>query len=241
MNLVLDIGNTNVKIGIFNNNKIIEYNSAGDFSLEQLQSVILKYPRIKNICLSNTSKQSQGVSDFCKDSKINFIKVDYTSNLPISIEYDNPETLGSDRIALAVGASIHYPGDKLIIDIGTCVTYDIVLEKRYIGGQISPGINMRLHSLNKETENLPKLDFEIPSSFIGRTTNDSILIGVYHGLLFEIQSVIEKYKYRYPNIITILTGGDLNTFKKKLKNINFINSYLLMEGLNYIIVLNEEI
>ena len=82
------------------------------------------------------------------------------------------------------------PGDKLIIDIGTCITYDLLTQNNYIGGQISPGVYMRLNSLYSDTANLPKLNFDIISQDIGKTTKDSILIGVYEGILFEIEGII---------------------------------------------------
>jgi type III pantothenate kinase len=100
---------------------------------------------------------------------------------------------------------------------------------------------MRLTSLHVHTNKLPKINFQHIDNFIGKTTNESMLIGVYDSLLFEVKNVIEKYKSRYPNIRTIITGGDLKIIKNKIKNINFINPYLLMEGLNYIIACNEEI
>ena len=117
--------------------------------------------------------------------------------------------------------------------------YDVVLGSRYIGGQISPGLEMRFFALNHYTGNLPKINFKSIENFIGKTTESSILIGVYDGLLYEINGILEKYKLRYPGIDVILTGGHVKIFKKKLRNINFINPYLLIHGLNYIIASND--
>ena len=241
MNLVLDIGNTNVKWAIFDNNKMIEYHSIKDFSIDLFKNIISKYSEIKNVCVCNNSEDIDYINKVCLDLRIRYISVHHLLNLPIHIEYNTPKTLGLDRIMLAVGSMIKYTGDKLIIDLGTCVTYDIVIGNKYIGGQISPGLEMRLASLYTYTNKLPKINFQYIDNFIGKTTHESMLIGVYDSLLFEVKNVIEKYKSRYPNIKTIITGGDLKIIKNKIKNINFFNPYLLMEGLNYIIACNEEI
>ena len=140
------------------------------------------------------------------------MEINHKSKIPISIDYITPDTLGSDRIALAVGASIKYPGDTLIIDIGTCVTYDIVLGKNYMGGQISPGLEMRFSALSDYTANLPKINFRVSENLVGNTTESSILIGVYDGLLYEINGIIEKYKLRYSGIHVIITGGSCEIF-----------------------------
>ena len=129
------------------------------------------------------------IKKFCKEFKIKYLAVNHSCNLPIKICYDTPKNLGSDRIALCVGAHMTTSGDKLIIDIGTCITYDLLIQNNYIGGQISPGVYMRLNSLYSDTANLPKLNFDIISQDIGKTTKDSILIGVYEGILFEIEGV----------------------------------------------------
>jgi len=239
MNLVLDIGNTNTKLAIFENNKMIDNQIVKSLSLDYLQKIMLRYPTISNLCFSNTSSPVNYIQDLCLEFNIKYLNVSYKDKLPIIIKYKTPDTLGPDRIALAIGASIKYPGNSLVIDLGTCITYDIILENIYIGGQISPGLTMRLSALNHYTHNLPKITFKKPNTDIGQNTQDSILVGVYESIISEINSIIEKYKSRYSNINIILTGGDKEIFKEKLQNINFIDSYLLMHGLNYIIASNE--
>tara|TARA_Y100000994_G_scaffold235929_1_gene226070 strand:+ start:510 stop:1229 length:720 start_codon:yes stop_codon:yes gene_type:complete len=239
MNLVLDLGNTNVKWAVLDKDKIIDYKIICDFSIDELIQIRLKYPSINNICCAHSGIFRQSIKKFCKEFKIKYLAVNHSCNLPIKIYYDTPKTLGADRIALCVGAHMTNPGNKLIIDIGTCITYDLLIQNKYIGGQISPGVYMRLNSLYRDTANLPKLNFDIISQDIGKTTKDSILIGVYEGILFEIEGIIQKHKLRYPDMKVFLTGGDSNLFKKRIKHINFINPYLLMEGLNYIIAFNE--
>ena len=241
MNLVLDIGNTNTKLAIFENNKMIDNQIVQVLSLDYLKKIMLRYPGISNLCFSNTSSPVNYIQDLCVECKVKYLNVSYKDKLPIIIKYKTPDTLGPDRIALAIGASIKYPGNSLVIDLGTCITYDIILENIYLGGQISPGLTMRLSALNHYTHNLPKINFKKPNIDIGQNTQDSILVGVYEGIISEINSIIEKYKARYSNINIILTGGDKEIFKEKLQNINFIDSYLLMHGLNYIIASNESL
>jgi type III pantothenate kinase len=239
MNLVIDIGNTNTKIAVFNKNQMIEYTSSQTLDSYILDKLLIEFPEITDVCVSNNHIYSEEISRFTERRGLKLINVKHDSNLPITINYKTPKTLGSDRIALAAG-SLQYPGDKLIIDLGTCITYDLVLDNQYLGGQISLGINMRLDALNSYTANLPKLDFVNSYNFIGITTKMSILTGIYDSIYFELNNVIEKYKSRYPNVIVILTGSDSVIVKKILKNINFINPYLLIEGLNYIIANNEK-
>jgi len=239
MNLVLDLGNTNVKWAVLHDDKIIDHEIIFDFSLKTLDQIRVKYPNINHICCATSGIFNHSIAEFCKEFKIKYLEVNHLCHLPIEIDYDTPNTLGPDRIALCVGAHMTMPGNNLIIDMGTCITYDLLINNKYMGGQISPGIYMRLNALYKNTANLPKLNFEIISKDIGKTTKDSILIGVYEGILFELEGIIQKHKLRYPDITIFLTGGDRGFFKKNIKHINFINPYLLMEGLNYIIAFNE--
>ncbi|MAQ70026.1 MAG: pantothenate kinase [Flavobacteriales bacterium] len=240
MNLVIDIGNTKIKWAVFRNKKMIEYNSAKVFSNEYFQNILSKYSMLKTICVSNTGEDVDYIYKYCLKSNIKYILVHDLSKLPVEIQYKTKNTLGPDRIALAAGAVAKYSGVKLIIDLGTCITYDIIVDNVYVGGQISLGLTMRLAALHSYTHRLPNISFQETSDVIGMTTRDSMLIGVRDSFLFEIKNVIEKYKSRYANVTVITTGGDMMMLKNRIKNINFFDPYLLMEGLNYIIACNEE-
>jgi type III pantothenate kinase len=154
--------------------------------------------------------------------------------------YATPSTLGIDRIAL-VAASVNGFPDKnvLIIDAGTCITFDFITNKnQYLGGAISPGIRMRYKALQNQTANLPLLETNMPENIIGDSTASSIHSGVINGVLNEIDGNIEAYKSNYEDFTTILTGGDANFLSKQLKSSIFANSNFLLEGLNFILQYN---
>tara|TARA_B100000579_G_scaffold254975_1_gene209911 strand:+ start:304 stop:1026 length:723 start_codon:yes stop_codon:yes gene_type:complete len=240
MNLVFDAGNTNLKMGIFDTNDLIYFEHLNNFSSSYFQEVVLKYKSIKSVCVSNNANFLSELPRLCREFDIKYLNISHLTNLPITIDYLSPQSLGNDRIALASG-STKIKGDKLIIDFGTCITYDVVLDNNFIGGQISPGFYVRLSSLNHYTSKLPKINLEDVDNIIGKNTNECMLIGVIDSVLFEVEKVIEKYKKRFPNIQVIVTGGNLSFIKNRIKNINFIRPYLLMEGLNYIIAFNEKV
>lgn len=148
--------------------------------------------------------------------------------------------MGNDRIALAVAGSQLYPGrDVLIIGAGTCITYDFVSKNNeYFGGSISPGIHMRFKALNTFTDKLPLVQPENKPELIGNSTVGSITSGVMNGLYSEIDGIIDRYEKNFPEIQTILTGGDIIYFDKMLKNNIFANSNLVLKGLNMILDYN---
>jgi type III pantothenate kinase len=135
----------------------------------------------------------------------------------------------------------HYPDNNvLIIDAGTCITYDFITNKNeYLGGAISPGIRMRYKGLNNLTANLPLLETKSPEDIIGSSTNSSIHSGVVNGVVNEIDGFINAYKEKYSYLTVILTGGDANFLSEQLKSSIFANSNFLLEGLNYILEFNS--
>jgi type III pantothenate kinase len=137
-------------------------------------------------------------------------------------------------MVLSAGAVLFYPKhNRLIIDAGTCVTYDFIDENDgYRGGAISPGIRLRYEALHNYTANLPLISKEEPDHFIGNSTNQSIHSGVINGLTYEIDGFINTYSNKYQNFIIILTGGDADFLAKRLKNTIFANQNFLLESLN---------
>ena len=171
-----------------------------------------------------------------------FVELDHLTELPIENLYETPETLGKDRIAAAVGANELFPDQNLlIIDAGTAITYDLVSEKnQFIGGNISPGLEMRFKALNHFTGKLPLVNYSDDFETVGRNTIDAIRAGVQNGILFEIAQTIDLFNRNYQNLHIIMTGGDSYFFDKKLNYSIFVNFNLTLIGLNRILEHNAK-
>ncbi|WP_033960046.1 type III pantothenate kinase [Psychroserpens jangbogonensis] len=242
MNLIMDVGNTLVKLAVFQDNVLFEkVTTQHDGFLKAVKQVLNKYPIISNGIISSVGKLNKEDVQVV-ESEIDLLILKSETKQPFKNLYKTPKTLGVDRIAL-VSASIRQFSNSnvLIIDAGTCITYDFInTNNEYFGGAISPGIRLRYHSLHNLTANLPLLESELPESLIGNTTNSSIHSGVVFGVLKEIDGVINDYKEKYSDLTVILTGGDTNFLSKQLKNGIFANSNFLLEGLNFILEYNTQ-
>ena len=157
--------------------------------------------------------------------------------LPIQNLYSTPETLGVDRIAAVCGAQTTFPNEKcLVIDMGSCITYDYLNEKgEYHGGSISPGLNMRFKAVHTFTAKLPLVKPLADPALIGTTTASNIQSGVINGLTEEIKGIISLYQHKFGNIRVILCGGDAHFFENKLKGVIFAIPELVLIGLNSIL------
>ncbi len=234
MILTLDVGNTRIKGAVFEENTLQE---GFVFSKPELQSRLLEivnaYKELTDVVVSSVSDvEKNSFSSFSQAINIHFVS--HKDAFPFVNKYETPQTLGVDRLVLATGATLLYPNkNRLIIDVGTCVTYDFVdINNNYLGGAISPGLALRYKSLHDFTSKLPLLTIESPASFIGKSTKESIHSGVVNGLAYEIDAFIAEYKEKYSNFIIILTGGDTDFLANRLKNTIFANSNFLLESLN---------
>jgi len=241
MNLVIDIGNTLVKMAVFQGDMLIKKKISLrlDF-LKNLEELEQKYQKPGNIILSSVSKTPlrwlQKLEEGSRLIVLNQQLPQVFTNL-----YLSPNTLGNDRIALVSAASKHFPSENvLVIDSGTCITYDFKNDKNeYLGGAISPGLEMRYKAMHINTESLPLLDREEEITLIGNTTHSCMHSGVIYGITFEIDGIIAAYQAQYKDLTIILTGGDAQFLCKRLKNSIFANSNFLLEGLNYILEFNK--
>ncbi|MDY7394772.1 type III pantothenate kinase [Aureibaculum sp. 2210JD6-5] len=236
MNLIIDIGNTRAKIAVFNKDNMLvslisEHNNTNK-NIEKLK----KTYNIENCILSSVANVE---ADLEVDRFNTFVKLNHKTKVPFQNKYKTPTTLGVDRIALASGAANKYPNKNvLIIDSGTCITYDFINTKNeYLGGAISPGIDIRYKSLNQFTANLPLLE-QADYKLIGTDTKSSIHSGVLNGFIQEIDGVIGQYQRKYSNLTVVLTGGDTKFLAKKLKSSIFATPNFLLEGLNSILIYN---
>ena len=240
MNLVVDIGNNYFKLGIFeNSNLIYTFSDKNSEINNEIEIVLTKYKNVSYAMISNVSSLS--IFEVFKKFEIKVLKLDSTLVLPFILNYKTPETLGNDRLALAAAASKLYPhSNKLIIDVGTCITIDFVdHDNNFFGGSISPGLEMRYKSLNNYTANLPLLKIGDDYNFPGDSTNSSIHAGVIGGVCNEIMGFITKIDSKHDNIEVILTGGNAKFLSKRLKITIFANQNFILEGLNCILNLNK--
>jgi len=239
MNLIIDVGNTRIKLAVFNEGEPIHNEIVTkDKFLQKAIELIQKYSFKDGIISSVGALKKSDIIEISK--KINLIQLNSSTKVAFINKYATPKTLGVDRIALVSSAVSKFPNKNvLIIDAGTCITFDFVNEKAfYLGGAISPGINMRYKALNTFTKNLPLLEIVESVDLIGNSTESCIHSGVVNGVISEIYSSINKYKEKNKDLTVVLTGGDVKFLSNKLKNGIFANPNFLLEGLDSILTYN---
>ncbi len=240
MDLIIDVGNTRVKAAVFEKDSIKElFIFDKEEILAEVKKISKKYP-IQDAIISAVAKLSDEKLEKLHEI-LNLIELDNETSVPFLNKYGTPKTLGVDRIALAAYASNKYSNKNvLLIDAGTCITFDFVNENNeYLGGAISPGLKMRYQSLNNYTSKLPLLNSKVPQDFIGKNTQESIHSGVVNGLCREIDGVITQYIDKYQHLTVLLTGGDTKFLAIQLKNDIFANPNLVLEGLYQILTYNR--
>jgi len=242
MNLVIDIGNTLVKVYLFENDEIISKKTLDEISLITYVKSLSRDYDIKNIICSTVTKsyrnELNGLNKY-----INYFELsDKDLKIPFHNNYKTKTSLGQDRIGLVSAAFFKFPNENnLVIDIGTCITYDFIDSKNiYHGGAISPGINMRYKSFSEFTSNLPFLEFKDLDKIIGSSTDESIHIGVSTGIIGEINEYINRLEEKYLKLNIIITGGDSTFLLNRIKNAIFADQDFLAIGLNNILKYNEE-
>ena len=234
--LIIDAGNTRVKVFVFEEDKQVVAAVVTPKNLEKKLLEIFKIFKINKVLLSSVGGlQEKIVEIVSKESEI--ICLSHKTKVPFINTYGTPETLGVDRIALMSAASVRYQKeDVLVVDAGTCITFDLLnSDNEYLGGAISPGLQMRYKALHQFTQKLPFLRFEDPKVLIGKNTKSSIHSGVVNGFVAEVDGIINQYVEKYPNLTVVLTGGDMNYLSKRLKNSIFENPNCLAEGLHAIL------
>lgn len=240
MNLVLDVGNSYLKMAVFDNNKLHQRVALkANINLASFLKTIKSLPEINNVIVSSVVVLNDDIYSYLI---ANYKVIELNNQLKVPFEncYHTPNTLGEDRLALATAASFYYPNNNvLIIDAGTCITYDFInASNQYLGGGISPGIEMRYKSLNYYTSKLPLLDSKNDSELIGTNTKKSIQSGVINGVISEIDGIIRQYMMKFDDLTVVLTGGDSEFLSIRLKNSIFANSNFLLEGLNHLLQFN---
>jgi type III pantothenate kinase len=236
MLLAVDIGNTKIKAAVFEDATLVEKIIFDkDDALAEVKNILKKYRFITHSIMSSVGRVQNDLYLYLQEGTI-FIPVGHDLNFPFVNKYATPATLGIDRMVLAAGAVLKYPDSaRLVIDAGTCVTYDFIdAENNYLGGAISPGLQLRYGAMHNFTAKLPLLYPEMPETYLGNTTNLAMHSGVVNGLLYEVEGFISRYSEQYQDLKVILTGGDAEFLAKRLKNTIFANSNFLLESLNFL-------
>ena len=239
--LSVDICNSRTKLGLFENRELLQIDNLPNDILSKNQSLFTRH-EISAAIVSSVNKKAEEILELDRIFP-SLIRISHKTPLPIKIEYETPDTLCKDRIAAVVGAQMLFPFQAiLVIDAGTCVTYDfLTAEKSYLGGAISPGVQLRLNSMNQYTNQLPLLNWgqENRPKTIGSSTISSMLSGVVNGLISEMNGFILDYKRQFPDLKIVLSGGDAIFFEKELKNGIFADQNLVLKGLNEILIYNQ--
>lgn len=238
MNLVIDIGNTRVKTALYKED-LLEDLKIYD-TVDELLADAALLQKAQQIIVGSVV---ENLDNFYRSLKSYAPTLLFTTNtkIPLTNLYHSIATLGSDRISASVAAYFLQPNtDVLVIDAGTCIKYNFTNSKNeYLGGGISPGIQMRFKALHNYTSKLPLVGLsEDAIDLIGTNTQLSILSGVINGTVAEIDGMIEEYKFQYPKILVLLTGGDSEYLAKRLKNSIFAHQNLVLKGLNDILNYN---
>jgi type III pantothenate kinase len=243
MNLVVDIGNTRTKLAFFENNDLVEKAILENGTLGELSSVI-NGREIDGAILSATGVDREGVEDFLK-THYPFVKFDQTTPIPIKNKYKTPETLGKDRLAAIIAARAMFPKDNcLVIDAGTCLTYNFATANNmFIGGNITPGLTMRLKAMHHFTAKLPEIERYTDGvdmmEILGTSTESAMRIGAQIGILAEIEGFVERFILNFGRIKIVLTGGDGEYIMKNVAiSERYFERNLVLQGLNQILNFN---
>lgn len=245
-NLVIDIGNTFSKLAIFNNRSLKSIVQVDTLSVSYLSN-FLNDNTVDNSIISSVNTRIDDLEQVLT-SKTTYFRFTSSSSSGITNQYKTPQTLGLDRYAAVIGANFLYPKQNcLVIDAGSCITYDFVDDmNNYWGGSISPGIKMRLKAMNEFTGRLPLLEPDIEMNIeYGYDTNSSMLSGVQKGVIYEAIGFINSYSVKWPDLKVVLCGGDVKFFDTELKNSIFAHALktepkLVLIGLNEVIYYNND-
>jgi type III pantothenate kinase len=236
VNLIVDIGNTRVKTCVFDLDELVDTKVFDELDFEALQDLV------KAFAVTHVIFASTGAKVHADRVQVSGVVLELTPGTPIPIEYtyQTPATLGQDRLAGMVAASwLHPDSDVLVIDAGTCITYD-VLEKSgtYVGGNIAPGLDMRFKAMHTFTKRLPSIERPDTISLLGQSTIEAMQNGGLLGVLMEVAGYIEMLRGSYTKLKTLLTGGDASFLAGHLKAEISVQPNLVLIGLNQILNFN---
>jgi type III pantothenate kinase len=240
--LVIDIGNTRMKIGLFVNDQLDGVLSFSNQSVSHVAHLIETSGAIRGV-MSSVTEVNKSLYDLL-NTELDMLEINHHTKVPIAVDYETPNTLGMDRLANAVAAAKLYPETNVLtIDFGTCVKYDVVDENGiYRGGAIAPGLPMRFKAMHDMTGKLPHIKHWNKKDTVwpGKSTQGCMVAGVIQGIQAEMAQYITTASDVYGNLTVISTGGDFSFFEKAFKNIIFAHPYLTLQGLHEILKYNMD-
>lgn len=247
MNLIVDIGNTRTKIAFFQKNTLVEKAIVEAVTLDAL-SALVKGRNIEGAIMSITGQDREGIEGWLQ-KRYFFIKMATETPLPIENLYSTPQTLGKDRLAAVVAAQSLYPQKNcLVVDSGTCITYNFINNKgQFLGGNIAPGLSMRLKAMHHFTAKLPLIARNTENTeggvekLVGQSTEQAMLNGAQIGLLSEVEGFVKRFKNEFGTLKVLITGGDGAFLSENLQIKNSVyEPNLVLMGLNRILNFNRE-
>ena len=236
MNLVVDFGNTLVKLAVFDKGELVAQRCMERLHPSVLEELLSEWP-VRRAVVASTRGEVDDVAAMLRRRVDYLLEFTSQTSVPIGNAYLTPETLGRDRLAAAVGATVLYPGENvLIVDFGTAVTIDLgTADNTFRGGCISPGGKTRFRALHDYTAKLPLCAATEDEGLSGLTTEEAIELGVMNGIAFEIEGYVVRMREQIDGLCVIFTGGDAKFFVKRIKNTIFANCNLVFCGLNRIL------
>lgn len=241
MNLVLDIGNTRLKAGLFDGNRLVEQANWVDWTLEELQSYG-NQAGADRVIVSSVADYDPDTYRRLAETFAVAIEMTHETPLPFRNMYRTPETLGKDRLAAVAGAQALFPGEHcLVVDCGTCIKYDLLTaDGVYPGGNIAPGAAMRIRAMHHFTARLPEVPMQMPEDFTGYSTETALQNGALRGAVHEIEGFARQFGQRVNPLRVILTGGDADFFRPHLSGLTLSHEpFLTLFGLNHILQFNK--
>ena len=242
MKLIIDIGNSVVKMVAFQGDEPVDEIRAENGDLTGLDAFVSKH-NFRSGIVGSVRGLTRNEEEALARLQFPLLRFSHDTPIPISNRYRTPETLGSDRLAAVIGASSLMPGkDLLIIDAGTCITYEVIDARgNYWGGNIAPGMQMRLRALHEYTARLPLVEAEGVVPGMGYDTETAIRSGVLRGMKYEIEGYIKSMRSKFPHLQVFLTGGNRINFDEDIRKLVFTDKYIVPRGLNKILDYNEEL
>jgi type III pantothenate kinase len=229
--LCLDFGNTRMKAAIFENGQLTDTFVLNGDGISKIEEIVKDHQPEKSI-LSSVIHHDTAINDLLQ-SKTSFHHLNHLTKLNFTVPVGKPETVGADRLALSAAVVHFYPGkNNLVVGLGTCITYNFINKyNQFLGGSISPGLEMRFRALHEQTALLQLIEKDWNFPLVGYDTKTNLLSGVIMGMAKEIEGIVEEYEKKYSNFNVVLTGGDCTYFERLLKKKIFADPNLLYKGL----------